>query len=486
MRTIASWLRRFAPLVVLVAVATGAWTVAAAADRDEAATEPERYEVALVDPVLSARRIPRALQAPIVEQGLRPYLDALVGASPPASCLVVDVAGRELYRHNADLALVPASNHKLLTTWTALHTLGPDFRYETPAVTDAAIEGGVLRGNLWLVGSGDPFLTTDPWMAQFEDGGEMVRTRLEDLADAIAATGITEIAGSVVGDESRFDQVRIVPTWAERLVDQNQAGPLSALMVNEGIVRFPDEYVSRRNYLPAPDPAIHTATLVSQLLGERGVRVVGPPGTGPAPPAAVPVAAVQSPPLSELLRGVNAWSNNTAAELLVKTIDRAAGGTGSTAGGTAIIAAALTDAGFPTAGLVVNDGSGLDEGNRATCPLLHAVLQTSGPESPLGRSLAVGGTTGTLRTRFVDSPATGQVRAKSGTLRSVTALSGYATSTREPDTVLTFAYLANLPPDGVIELRLIDQQEPFAASLAEYPQGPTLAQLAPRDPRAAS
>jgi serine-type D-Ala-D-Ala carboxypeptidase/endopeptidase (penicillin-binding protein 4) len=476
------WLRRFTPLGVLLAVAVASWTAASAADRDDLSTQPERYELSPVDPVLSARRIPLALQAPLTEASLRPQLEALIASSPPDSCLVVDVDGREVYRHNPSLPLVPASNQKLLTTFAALEVLGADTTFRTTVLTDAPVDGGVVDGSLWLVGNGDPLLMTDDWVAQFDDGDQLVRTRFEDLADALAAAGITEIRGAVVGDESHFDDARFVESWATRLRDQNQSGPLSALLVNEGISHFPDEYVSRLQYLPATNPAIHAATTLADLLSERGVTVAGGGSTGIAPPGAQELAAVESPPLRELIRGVNAWSNNTGAEVLVKAMDRATGGRGTTAGGTAAVLASLTGAGLPTEGLVVNDGSGLDEGARVTCQLLHAILGQAGPDSDLARSLAVGGSSGTLRTRFLDTAASGQVRAKTGTLRSVTALSGFASSTRQTNTVLTFAYVANVI-DGVVELRLVDEQEPFAASLAQYPQGPTVADLAPRGVR---
>lgn len=487
MSSTARWLRRFLPLAVLVIVAAGSWTAASAADQDEARLEPESYLLAPVDPVLSARRVPFALQAPIADAALMPHLQGLLAASPPDTCLVVDVDGRLVLAHNPATMLVPASNQKLLTTWAALETLGPDETFRTSVVSTAPVTDGVLAGDLWLVGSGDPFLWTDDWVAQFEDGDEMVRTRLEDLADAIVAAGITQVQGAIVGDESHFDQVRAVPTWADRLLDQNQAGPLSALLVNEGVEQFPDQYVSRRSYVMTPDPAVHAATKLAELLAARGVTAAGPPSVGAAPAEATERAAVQSPPIRELLRGVNAWSNNTAAELLVKAMDRARDGVGTTAGGTQVVREVLDAAALPLEGVVANDGSGLDEGNRSSCGLLHGLLREAGLDSTLAESLSVAGRSGTLRTRFVDSGAEGQVRAKTGTLRNATTLSGFAESSRQPGTVLTFAYMANVrEADGVVDLRLIDAQGPLVEALAAYPQAPTTAQLGPRPPQPVS
>jgi serine-type D-Ala-D-Ala carboxypeptidase/endopeptidase (penicillin-binding protein 4) len=259
---------------------------------------------------------------------------------------------------------------------------------------------------------------------------------------------------------------------------------LSALLVNEGMARWPAQYVSRRNLEPAPDPVIHAATVLTRLLTERGVAVVGPPVAGPAPTGATERAAITSPPLSSVVRAVNGWSNNTAAELVLKEIDHATGGTGSTAGGSAVVSATLTAAGAPVAGVRVNDGSGLDEGDRVTCTLLEDVLRRAGSPSDLSASLAVAGVDGTLRERFVGSPAQGLVRAKTGTLRSVTALSGYATSATEPGTDLLFSYVVNLSEaEGVVEQRLLDVQETLGAALVTYPEAPTIEELRPRDPR---
>jgi D-alanyl-D-alanine carboxypeptidase/D-alanyl-D-alanine-endopeptidase (penicillin-binding protein 4) len=487
MGTSARWLRRFLPFGVLVSVAAGSWSAAGAIDHDEVSTRVEVYPVAPADPVLSARRVPRALQAPVADDALVPHLSALVASSPPDTCLVVSVDGRPAFSHNASTPLVPASNQKLLTSWAALQVLGPHTTFRTAVVTTSPRDGGRVDGDVWLVGGGDPVLMTDDWVAQFEGGDQIVRTRFEGLADALVAAGITEITGSVVGDESRYDSLRAVPTWADRLIDQSQAGPLSALLVNEGMARFPAEFVSRRHYEPAADPPTHAAGVLTRLLAERGVRVLGAPTAGTAPPDAAELAAIDSPPLRDLLRTVNAWSNNTAAELLVKELDRASAGSGTTAGGTAVISGTLASAGLPVGGVVVSDGSGLDEGGRLTCELVDALLRRAGVDSELASSLAVAGTSGTLRERFAGTVAEGRVRAKTGTLRSVTALSGFALSAVEDGTVLTFAYIANVSgSDGVVELWQVELQGPFVEALARYPDAPPISALVPRAPAPAT
>lgn len=477
------WLRRFVPVVALAVLSGGTWAAAGVADPEDAAAEPAVYPLVPADPVLSARRLPRSLQAPLADAALAPTIQALLEASPPDSCLVVERDDHEVVRHNATANLAPASNQKLVTTWAALEVLGPEHTFRTSAVADAPVVDGQLQGDLWLVGGGDPVLTTDAWAAQFEQGDQMVRTRLEDLADAIAAAGITRIAGAVVGDESRYDTVRTVPTWAQRLVDQVQAGPLSALLVNEGIEQYPPRYVNRAGYTPTTDPAGHAAGLLAALLIQRGVAVGGPARSGTAPPVGAEVAAVESVALGEIVGHVNGWSNNTAAELLVKALDVAEGGPGTTAGGIRVVQDALVAADLPVDGVIINDGSGLDEGDRVSCELLHALLEGEGPDSALAGSLPLAGVDGTLRGRFGDSPAAGRLRAKTGTLRWVSALSGFAASATEDDTVLTFSYIANAPAsDALLPASTIQQQLPLASALVSYPQAPLVADLGPRPP----
>jgi serine-type D-Ala-D-Ala carboxypeptidase/endopeptidase (penicillin-binding protein 4) len=477
------WLRRSLPLLALLVVAVGSWTTAGAADRDDADVEAVAYPLAPADPVLSARRLPRTLQAPLADLALRPQLDALVAASPDDSCLVVSVAGREVVGHNPRQPLVPASNQKLLTTWAALEVLGPEATFRTSARSEAPIVDGVLDGDLWLVGDGDPLLMTDPWVGQFDDADQVVRTRFEDLADALVAAGLTRVTGAVVGDESKYDAVRGVATWAPRLVEQSQAGPLSALLVDEGMESFPPVYVNRSSYVPSADPAVHAAQRLAGNLAERGVTIDQGVRAGAAPPTAAERAAIVSPPMTEVVRMVNAWSNNTAAELLVKAMDHAAGGEGSTAGGVAVMGRAMAEAGLPVEGVAAFDGSGLDEGDRVTCELIHALLDDAGDGSVLATSLPVAGVDGTLRNRFGGTPAEGLVQAKTGSLRGVSALSGFARSATEPDSVTTFAFVANAPgPEGIIDAGVVAQQEPFVAALATYPQAPAVTELGPRQP----
>lgn len=476
-------LRRWAPALLLAVVAFASWQEAERRDTDDASTERVGYDQTLTTPMLSARRIPATLRAPVIDDAVSPDLDALIAGSPPDSCLMATTDDRLLRPlSNPTAGLIPASNQKVLTTWVAVELLGPDFRYETTVVSPVAPTAeGVVEANLYLVGSGDPFLSTAEWWTQYEDNNGRHHTRLEDLADQVVAAGITSVTGQVVGDESLFDTARLGP-WADRLIAAKQSGPLSALTVNEGFVDWPAIYPnSSRLRQETDNPPLHAASVFAQLLQERGVTIGGGLSAGTAPETASPVASILSPPLSDIITHINSYSSNMGAELLLKRIGLTRAGSGSTAAGAQVMLDVLNEREIPTEGLVIDDGSGLAESDRLTCQALSAILTSAGPDSVLARSMAIGAERGSLLNRFVDTPAAGAVFAKTGTLNDATALSGYIQSQRESDVQISFTYLANA------EFIITDEavralQDEFVVALTSFPAGPTIDQLSPTPP----
>jgi len=491
--SIPALLRRWLPLVVLLALAFGAWRTSINVDTDEASVIPVAYENRLGTPLLSARRVPETLQAPIADDAIQPaitsFLSQLQAAQPDLqTCLIVEVDGRQLTSEGTNLALIPASNQKLVTTYAALEVLPVDTRFTTRVSRTVEVIDGVLDGDLHFVGGGDPFLVTDPWRTQYivrDDAGEIVPdayprawTRLEDLADDILASGITSINGSIVGDESLLDSVRFGP-WAERLILQNQSGPLSALAVNEGFVDWADNSPTFSARTAATDPALHSANVLRQLLIDRGLTVGGT-DVGPEPAGAIDVASIQSAPLVDVVTHVNSWSNNYGAEILLKHIGLAIEGEGSTAAGARAVRTILErNPDLDLQGIVIQDGSGLSEADRLTCALLDGLLVASSFDSPLAQSLSIGGERGSLAQRHVDTDADGNVFAKTGTLNPSTALSGFVLSADEPDTILSFAYVSNAE---LVAATVRDLQEPFIEDLTEYPEAPPTDALDPLDP----
>ncbi len=393
--------------------------------------------------VVAAALVAPAPAGAEVDPALVTGLDGVVALSPPDYCLRVDLGRETVFEHRADVALIPASTQKLVVGYVALDLLGPDHRFRTSVVGAEPVDGVVL-GDLTLVGGGDPLLVTaaDAFVRRIAD---QPVTFLDELADRVVAAGVTRVAGGVAGDESRYDQLRSVPSWPERYLSQRQIGPLSALSVDDGYrLELPPPGEGEPRRIRSQEPATDAAAAFADLLRARGVVVDGGASTGPAPPGSTEIAAVDSEPLTGVVRQMLEESDNGTAELLTKEIGSHRGGEGSTAAGTARIRERAVELGLPAEGTLLADGSGLDRGNRATCDDLVEVLRLSGgDQGALGGSLPVAGRTGTLRTRFRGTPAEGRLRAKTGSLNEVTALAGFV---EMPDgRVATFAYIANGP-----------------------------------------
>lgn len=471
-------MRRWILPVFLVLVAGFAAFQAVESDRALAETPPIEgsTEPALTTPLLSVRRSPEFLRAPILEDNLAASLAEVATTFPAQACLAVSIDGQEIFGDNPTLPLVPASTQKLLTAYGVYELLGADYTYETQVVTDAVVTNGVLDGNLVLIGGGDPLLATAGYTDRYEQQPHF-RTDIDALADAVVAAGITEINGAVIGDESRYDQERFVPEWPVRFTsaDQNQTGPLSALTVNDAFVAFNPTNTANSLSTAAGDPAAFAAAFFDDLLEERGVIIRQSAAAGAAPAGARTVASVPSDPISVVTNQMVDISDNHGAELLLKEIGLSSFGRGTTDDGALAIENLLRDQGFTVAETDVVDGSGLASENRLTCRLLLEVLNDSA-DTPLLDGLAVAGQTGTLRERFVGTAADGRVQAKTGRLNEVGALAG--TVEANDGTILTFSWIANTTDALPLE-DMVAMQDAVVFSLLEYPQGPNISALGP-------
>ena len=471
-------MRRWILPVFLVLVAGFAAFQAVESDRALAETPAVdgNTDPSLTTPLLSVRRTPEFLRTPILEDNLAASLGEVAAAFPAQSCLAVSIDGEEVFGDNPTLPLVPASAQKLLTAYGVYELLGEDLTYETQVVTDAVVTDGVLDGNLVLIGGGDPLLATATYTDRYEQQPHF-RTDIDQLADAVVAAGITEINGSVIGDESRYDQERFVPEWPVRFTsaEQNQTGPLSALTVNDAFVSFDASNTANSLSPAAGDPAAFAAAFFDDLLEARGVTIRQSAAAGEAPAGARAIASVTSDPVSVVTNQMLDVSDNHGAELLLKEIGLSSFGRGTTDDGALAIENLLREQGFSVAETDVVDGSGLASENRTTCRLLLEILNDSA-DTPLLDGLAIAGQTGTLRERFVGTEAAGRVQAKTGRLNEVGALAG--TVTAGDGTTLTFSWIANttdlLPLEDMIEM-----QDAVVFSLLEYPQGPNLSALGP-------
>jgi D-alanyl-D-alanine carboxypeptidase/D-alanyl-D-alanine-endopeptidase (penicillin-binding protein 4) len=467
--------RRWAAVAVALFLLTTTGQSAASASTTTIPPTAHRSSAqTLTTPVLSARRLPSVLEAPVADSRLLAALAPIVAHANPTSCLEVKVDGRRIEDDQGSLPLMPASTEKLLTATALLSKVGPTATAQTVAAATAPVRNGVIDGDLYIVGGGDPLLQTTGYQPSQEDRNEPYND-FAKLAAAIKAAGVTSIHGNVIGDESRYDATRYVGSWPSRYITAGESGPLSALMVNggfTGLTAHPEAPSADRQ--PGNPPALAAATLIT-LLRQRGVDVTGGSGSGHTPSGAHEVAVLKSLPLSSTLTELLRRSDNTTAELLAKELGHLVYDHGSTADGAKAVQSTLAGLGLPMQGTVTIDGSGLDLGNRVTCDLLTAVLDRAGPDSVLGHSLPVAGRSGTLRFRLAGTVAEGRVAAKTGTLDEVNALAGFAHSLSGQ--TLTFAFIINgSSPTGS---SLLDQA---AVAITRYGAGLSLANLAPLPP----
>ncbi|MCY3561613.1 MAG: D-alanyl-D-alanine carboxypeptidase [bacterium] len=352
-------------------------------------------------------------------------LDALAARAPAGGCLVVRRAGETVFSANADALLIPASLQKLLLAEAALEILGAGYTFSTVALADAPLNGGVLDGDLYLVGGGDPLLSTPDFVTMLA-AHNSAGTPLADLAANLVAAGLTRMTGGVVAVADRYDTLTAVPTWPARFATQRVAGSLSAVSVNQGL-RAPPGLLTSFGLAPQPAPALSAAAIFDDLLEAGSVRIPAVPRVaesgGDYRDRAV-LASLESAPLAANLHWLLAESDNTLAEMLLKEIGLVANGAGTSAAGARAVHAALAPR---IAGLAVPaDGSGLSPQNRLSCSQVADSLDLGGPDGLVAANLGVAGRSGTMENRFRTSPARDLVRAKTGSLNGVASLAGFA------------------------------------------------------------
>lgn len=397
--------------------------------------------------------------------------------------------GEVLYAHNPDEKRTPASNVKILTSATALARLGPDYVFATDVYADAPLRGGVIKGNLYLKGYGDPVL---------------VQERLHELAHQVRLLGVRRVTGNLVADDSFFDRKRFGLGWKNAGARPYQA-PHGALSLNFSVVtiyvepggkvgaparvrldppseglRLENRVVTgsrrsrpririrrrdkknmdviqvsgriplrrpRRSYRAAiSDPTRFTAASFRAYLKKEGITIQGGIRQARTPKEARLLARDLSQPLGIIIRGLNKFSNNFMAEQLLKTMGAELHGLPGTAeNGLLEVRKFLVGMGISPAHFELADGSGLSRLNQITPRALTKVLGEIYYDFRLRpefvSSLAVVGVDGTVRKRLRGRPEARRVRAKTGLLFGVYALSGYAAA--KNGEVLAFSILIN-------------------------------------------
>ncbi|MBC7548747.1 MAG: D-alanyl-D-alanine carboxypeptidase/D-alanyl-D-alanine-endopeptidase [Polaromonas sp.] len=423
-----------------------------------------------------------ALAAPLPPNSLPPEVEAqLARAKVPREALaaiVVDAspAGKTgpLLTLRANAAVNPASVMKLVTTYAALELLGPSYTWATPVFIDGSIEGGVLKGNLIIQGRGDPKLVVERlWLLMRRVQGLGIKTITGDiLLDRSAFAPSTQNPADFDGEPLRpynaapdallinFKSVvmTITPNLSAGHASVSVGPPLANLQLPASVPLLPgadcgdyraalkadftDPFrINFKGGLPAScgekvwavayaDPASYAERAVLGMWQELGGKLGGRVKEGRAPAGLPPAFEATSPPLADVIRDINKYSNNVMAQQLFLTLSLQASGTGSNEASREMVRSwwreRLGEPDMPT----LDNGSGLSRTERITPQGLARLLQTafvSGAMPELMASLPIAGVDGTLKrqkSRF--APATqGWAHLKTGTLKDSTALAGY-------------------------------------------------------------
>lgn len=425
----------------------------------------------LATSVFDYRRAPQALASAASAGQLETDLAPLLGFIGPTSCAAVAIDGMTVAVANVDAPVIPASNQKLFVAIAALEILGPDYRFTTSVAVPPADEG-VVDGDIYLIGGGDPVLTSEDY--PIEDDGQPVvnSTSFDALADVLVDAGITRIRGTVIGDGTRYDDEWVIDEWADD-VPFIEAGPYDALLANDARV------VGRSGRQDDPNEA--AAREFARLLNDRGIRVDNGWGSGIAS-TLVPVAAVvESEPLSSVVGEMLLTSDDNTAEMLLKEIGFVDSGRGTRAAGLEAMTRTIGEMGVDLEGVTFRDGSGLSNQNRATCSALLDVVQL-GRGTAIDAGLPIAAESGTLTNEFTSTEMAGRLRGKTGTLTGAKALAGVVDPRPGAEaTTGTIEFVVVLNTEGASDENVYRAiWAALGERFATYPAGPASDVLGPR------
>ncbi len=406
---------------------------------------------------------------------LRKNIDSLV-ADPKfrnahLGLLVVNPAtGDTLYSMNAGKLMMPASNMKIITGAVALAQLGADYRYTTRFATRGTVSKGVLRGDLVVIGNGDPTISD-----RMRDNDAM--NALRDIADSLKARGITRIAGNIVPGGDAFPGTIYGYGWELGYLDDYYAAPVDELNYSEGMDKVPAKTKSGKDTLVevvSKEPLKSFMFYLHRALGERGIRVSGRAGDSTMRANTAGLRTIfefRSLPMKDILWVLETPSQNQVGEILLRTLGLEKTGYGVPDSGIAVVERQLVAWGIEKDGFQIVDGSGLARRGLLTAEtVVRTLVVMMRPEyrDVFFASLAVPGGKGTLRNRLKDTPAANNLKAKTGSLSNARALSGYITTADAQELVFSML-LNNYTVDADAMTGLADR---IAILLATY-RGPT-------------
>ncbi len=407
--------------------------------------------------------------------------------------------GKVIYERNEGKMFTPASNVKMYTTAAALCLLGPEYRYETDFVINGNLDGGVLKGDLIIRGSGDP-----TWSERFYEGNyDSVMVR---FVDSLKASGITEIKGDIIGDDNVFDDLLLGAGWMWDDEHDYDSAQLSGLSVNENYINYilipasigkpvivksllQTSYLNLRNDLTTEssgtetswsrgrdretnngwfeggyditlgeketdltihNPTLFTAHILKEHLVDAGIKVSGNPVDVDDLVESIDYEQTSilftytSHPMSRIVTEVNQPSQNFIAETLQKTLGKELGKEGSAKEGLKMQMAFYDSLGMNTDNLYLRDGSGLSRYDLISPNNSVSLLQMMWDHEYRTyyiNSFPLAGVVGTIDDRMIGTSAERNVRAKTGNMTNVSSLSGYTwTKSGEP---IIFSVMVN-------------------------------------------
>ncbi|MBP7844744.1 MAG: D-alanyl-D-alanine carboxypeptidase/D-alanyl-D-alanine-endopeptidase [Proteobacteria bacterium] len=398
-----------------------------------------------------------------------------------------------LYETNKEEALSPASTIKMLTALVALKRLGPNFTFETQVLYDGKLNGGVLQGDIYLKGGGDPHLVSE---------------RLYLLVQALKRWDLRKITGNIIVDDSTFDSIHLDENRIPTETDRAYNAPVSGLNFNYNTTTVyfrpadkvgapPKVYVDpdtgyidivnkattskrgsayrlvasrlkdkngdkiiiqgsiplgigeQRTFFNITKPSVYAGRAFKYYLEREGVSVGGNTILQKATPSdAKSLYSFRSLPLRDIVILMNKYSNNFIADTLVKTLGREfKSKPGTTDKGLEVIREEATRIGINYGPFKVVSGSGLTRINRMSAhqfiQLLNAAYLDFDVLPELLSSFPIAGKDGTLEKRMKGTEAFGKLRAKTGTIDGVSTLVGVVQS--KGGEMLAFSVLINDP-----------------------------------------
>ncbi len=368
----------------------------------------------------------------VIKGKIESLLDNLPSGTVAGILIFNPLTEDTIFQQNYTNSMIPASNTKLFTTATALSIMGGDFPLKTVLfTTDKNIKDGIIDGDLFIKGFGNSVLTSED---------------IDTMAMVLREKGIKKVTGNIIGDDSYFDEVYTRDDWIKDEKANVKLPPISALVVdrNRSIVYRKRGRYNRRYVGYVNNPPLNAAVILKEKLKSNGIQVNGTAEKGVTPPNTINLAESKIL-LRDLIRLINKHSDNFLAECLFKTIGAVSSNNqGNSFYSTQAILNFIDDNGIYSKGTAVVDGSGISRFDQITPGAIVGLLEKMYFDlvnfKDFYNSLSIAGVDGTLRHRLNETFAENNFHGKTGTLNGVCSLSGYLTTKRHDDIILSIFF----------------------------------------------